>query len=237
MKNTLRLMVVLSLFTTLVNAQEFEVVPDTVGIGLQKNFDIADHVSSDSPLCVTYHLGNPWAANVSGWLRVEGNLSEFFIGNEPETVFVPSGTFRYSSSCCLLPIDACFEFPYVLETQKISGRVFSDFKTGEVSSSSGTGSKTGSSVAYTLSVNLKPAPYLELKAGQKKCFDFYEIGEQCFRAPFLVFSDRTVEKTIEGYTATFLYKNNLIVLVIALVLLCGVLIYLNKESLKALIKK
>ena len=78
-------------------AQEFEVVPDTVGIGLQKNVDIVDFYSSDLERCVLYHLGNPWAANVTGWLRVSGNLSTYFTVNAPETVFVPSGTFRYDS--------------------------------------------------------------------------------------------------------------------------------------------
>ncbi|MBR9681785.1 MAG: hypothetical protein GOV00_03225 [Candidatus Altiarchaeota archaeon] len=169
---------------------------------------------------------------MTGWLKVSGNLSTYFTRNSPESVFVPSGTFRHDSSCCLLPINTCFQFPYVLEQQSIEGRVFSDFSTSKVSASGGTGSRTGSSVAYTLTVNLKPAPELVIKAGQKKCFTFFEIGARCFSAPLIVLSDKLVEKSIESYTVTLHYQNNLLLIVLIVLLIGAVLIYTNRGKIR-----
>ena len=211
---------------------DFEVVPDTVGIGLQKNFDVVDFISSDDENCVLYHLGNPWAADVTGWLVIEGELEEFFTGNEPEEVFVPSGTFRYNSSCCLIPIYACFDFPYVLDTETFSGKVFSGFNTGSERRTGVTGSQTGSSVAYTLTVNVHPADMIVLNAGEKKCIDFYGFGEHCFSAPLVVLSDTAAEEIVGGHTVELLYKNNLKVLIGALALVAAFFIYRYRKELK-----
>lgn len=210
--------------------KEFEVVPDTVGIGLQKNFDIVDLHSSDEKRCVMYHLGNPWSTNVTGWIDVEGDLAEYFIGNEPEQVFVPSGTFRYNSSCCLLPIYACFKFPYVLEDTNFVGKVSSDFTRSGAQSSGGTGSATGSSVAYTLTAHIKPFTKATFSAGQKRCFDIYQVGERCFSAPWIVFSDTTEEVEIEDHTITFTYENNRIMLIVIALLVAGGVYYVKKKS-------
>jgi hypothetical protein len=141
-------LLLLILFFSSAFAEEFTVVPDTVGIGLQKNYDIVDFESSGLERCVLYHLGNPWSTNLTGWLEVSGGLDQFFTRNNPESVFVPSGVFRYNSSCCLLPIEICFEFPYVLTRTSFTGRIYSAFTKGEQAVLSGTGSSTGSSVAY-----------------------------------------------------------------------------------------
>lgn len=210
--------------------REFEVVPDTVGIGLQKNFDIVDLHSSDEKRCVLYHLGNPWSTNVTGWIKVEGDLAPYFLGNEPETVFVSSGTFRYNSSCCLLPIYACFEFPYVLEDTYFSGKVSSDFTRSGAQAASGTGSATGSSVAYTLTAHIKPFTEATFSAGQKKCFDIYLVGERCFSAPWIVFSDTTEQVYVEGHAITFTYKNNRIMLAVVVLLVAGGIYYFKKRS-------
>ena len=222
------------LFTT-VFAAEFEIVPDTVGIGLQKNVDIADFESSDSERCVLYHLGNPWSTNVTGWLDMSGELSEYFVRNNPTEVFVPSGTFRYNSSCCLIPIRGCFIFPYTLEKTKFEGKVFSAFRKGSVDSVGGTGSATGSSVAYSLTININPPKTIVLNAGQKKCFEFYEVGEKCFSAPLIVLSDKLVELDVEGHMITFVYKNNLFLIlgIFALLIIVG----LKFNKLQKLIKK
>ena len=215
--------------TAFAQDKEFEIVPDTVGIGLQKNVDVADYHSSDEKRCVMYHLGNPWSTNVTGWIKIEGDLSEYFIGNEPETVFVPSGTFRYNSSCCLLPIHACFKFPYVLDDTNFVGRVSSDFSRSGAQATGGTGSATGSSVAYTLTAHIKPFTQAIFSAGQKRCFDIYEVGEQCFSAPWIVFSDTTEEVEIEGNTITFTYKNNRSLLITIALLLAAALYYYKKK--------
>lgn len=223
--------VVAFLFPFLAFAAEFEVVPDTVGIGLQKNIDVADFESSDIERCVLYHLGNPWAADVTGWLEVEGNLSEFFTRNKPEDVFVPSGVFRYNSSCCLLPIELCFKFPYVLKTESFKARVVSAYNTGRDRISGGTGSQVGSSVAYTLTVNLNPAKEISLSAGQTKCVNFYEIGEECFSAPWIVLSDTIVEAVVGGHTVTLAYKNNVLFIVLTLMVIAGLLAYYYRVPL------
>jgi|GEM_PF-5225445 len=208
------------IFISGVFAQEkFEVVPDTVGIGLQKNFDVVDFYSSDEKRCVRYDLGNPWSTNVTGWIEVGGDLEKYFVGNEPEEVFVPSGTFRYNASCCLLPIYACFKFPYVLNDTYFTGRVSSAFRVGESRRVGGTGSATGSSVAYTLTVHIMPLTELVFRAGETKCLDIYGVGKRCFSAPWVVLSDTTEKVNIEGHEVMFIYKNNLavILLVVALV--------------------
>lgn len=151
----MRLLIFLFIFSLALAVGEFAVVPGTVGIGLQKNFDTVVFNSSNEKRCIMYHLGNPWAANVTGWIEIEGELSEYFIGNEPEELFVPSGTFRYNSSCCLLPMNVCFKFPYVPEDTYFTGKVSANFR-ADGRRTSGTGSATGSSVAYTLKVHIKP---------------------------------------------------------------------------------
>jgi hypothetical protein len=190
--------------------KEFKIIPNTVGIGLQKNYDIVDFKSSDGEDCVLYHLGNPWSTNVTGWLVVEGDLAKYFTRNDPEKVFVPSGTFRYNVSCCLLPIYACFKFPYTLTKQSFNGTVRSAFTVTNQPTLVGTGSATGSSVAYSLTINILPPDFIELKAGENKCIDFYEVGKKCFSAPWFVFSDYEETKNIEGFSLKFKYKNNLI---------------------------
>ena len=223
--------VVALLVPFLVSAAEFEVVPDTVGIGLQKNFDTVEFESSDAERCVLYHLGNPWAADVTGWLEIEGNLSDFFTRNKPEDVFVPSGTFRYNSSCCLLPIELCFKFPYVLKTEKFEARVVSAYNTGEERTVGGTGSSVGSSVAYTLTVSIHPVKEILLGAGRTKCIDFYGIGEECFSAPWIVLYDTTVESVVGGHMVTLTYKSNLPFIVITLVAVLGLLSYYYRGPL------
>jgi hypothetical protein len=217
-------------------AQQFEVVPDTVGIGLQKNFDIVDVDSGEDP-CVLYHLGNPWAANVTGWIEVSGNISQFFTGNEPEEVFVPSGTFRYNSSCCLLPIRACFDMPNTLEDRRFTGKVFSAFRTGSSRGPSGTGSATGSSVAYTLTLHVRPLRAVELSAGQTKCFEFYGGQEACLSAPWVVWSDTSEDVEIDGHTVTVHYANNKTVLTVLAVLLVAAAAYNYRRELRGILVK
>jgi len=229
--------VVAFLFPFLVLAAEFEVVPDTVGIGLQKNVDTIEFESSDNERCVLYHLGNPWAADVTGWLEIEGNLSDFFTRNKPEEVFVPSGTFRYNSSCCLFPIELCFKFPYVLKTEKFKARVVSAYNTGDERTIGGTGSSVGSSVAYTLIVSVNPAKEITLNAGQTKCIEFYDVGEECFSAPWIVLSDITTEAIVGGYTVTLAYNSNLIFIVSTLVVIAGLLIYYYRGPLLSQFRK
>jgi len=209
--------------------KEFTVVPDTVGIGLQKNFDIVDYASSDQLRCVLYHLGNPWAANVTGWIEIEGNLSQYFIENQPESLLVPSGTFRYNNSCCLLPIYACFKFPYVLDDTRFVGKVFSKYAVGDRTRNGVTGSSTGSSVAYTLTAHIKPFTEAAFSAGQTRCFDIYGVGESCFSAPWIVLSDTTEEVDIDGHKVTFTYENNRLMLA-AVVLLVAAAIYYYKRK-------
>ena len=96
-----------------------------------------------------------------------------------------------------------------LEKISFEGKVFSAFRKGTVSSVGGTGSATGSSVAYSLTVNINPPKEIVLNAGQKKCFEFYEVGEKCFSAPLIILSDKIIELDVEGHMLTFVYKNNL----------------------------
>jgi len=205
-----KLLTILSFLLFINSALAFKVVPNTVGIGLQKNFDIVDFESGDELRCVLYHLGNPWSTNVTGWLRVDGELEKYFVTNKPERVFVPSGTFRYNSTCCLIPIEACFKFPWVLKERNFTGRIYAVYTTGKVFQ--GTGSATGSSVAYSLTVRLHPKKYIELNAGEKKCIEFYEIGKKCFEAPYFILSDYEEKIQIEGYEINLRYRNNLIII-------------------------
>jgi len=193
----------------------YVVVPNTIGIGLQKDFDDYTFLSDDSEKCVMYHLQNAWSTNVTGWLVVGGDLENYFVGNNPKDVFVPSGTFRYNSSCCLLPIFACFKFPYVLNTTSFSGTVSSAYiATGKPSPGiSGTGSIVGSSVTYSLTLYIKQVEEINLNAGENKCIEFYQIGEKCFSAPWIIFSDYSENKTIDGHILKFNYKNNLILII------------------------
>jgi hypothetical protein len=195
--------------------KEFKVIPG-VGIGLQKNYDIADFVSSDKEDCVLYHVGNPSSTDVVAWLSIEGDLSNYFTRNEPKEVFVPSGTFRYNATCCLIPIYACFKFPYVLEKTSFEGIVHGVYR-GNVTTSGGASSITGSSVAYGLTINILPPDFIELKAGESKCIEFYKVGRKCFSAPWFVFSDYEEIKSIDGYSLKFKYKNNLIFIICVLV--------------------
>lgn len=228
-------LLLLILFFSATFAQEFEVVPDTVGIGLQKNYDIVDFESSGLERCVLYNLGNPWSTNLTGWLEVSGDLEQFFVRNNPETVFVPSGIFRYNNSCCLLPIEICFEFPYVLDRTAFTGRIYSAFTKSGQTGPSGTGSSTGSSVAYSLTVNIDPPGLIEVNGGTRKCIDFYNHGVECFSAPLIVLSDRTVEQIVGDTTLTILYKNNL--LAVVLIAAAVVLVLFNTGFFKSIFRK
>jgi hypothetical protein len=203
--------------------KEFKVIPG-IGIGLQKNYDIADFVSSDKEDCVLYHVGNPSSTDVVAWLNVEGDLSNYFTRNDPEEVFVPSGTFRYNATCCLIPIYACFKFPYVLEKASFEGIVRGVYK-GNVTTSGGASSVTGSSVAYSLTINILPPDFIELKAGESKCIEFYKIGKKCFSAPWIILSDYEEIKNIDGYSLKFKYKNNLIIWVSIIFIVCLLLVF------------
>ena len=211
----------------LVKAEEkvFKVVPNTVGIGLQKNYDTVDFKSSDGEDCVLYHLGNPWSTNVTGWLVVGGDLEKYFTRNDPKELFVPSGTFRYNSSCCLLPIYACFKFPYTLEKTSFNGTIHSAFRITEQPTLAGTGSATGSSVAYSLTINILPPDFIELSAGENKCIDFYGVGKKCFSAPWLILSDYEEKKDIGGYSINLKYKNNLIIWISIIFIVCSLLVF------------
>jgi len=179
-----------------------------VGIGLQKNVDVA-LTDSGKLECISYHLGNPWSENVTAWIVVKDELSKFWSHNVPEEVEVPSGTFRYNSTCCLIPIKVCFQLPYVLELTPIKGRVFSAFRweRPEVP----LGSVTGTSVAYSLEIRIRPITSLNLNPRQEKCLDFYldgKIEERCFKAPWLVFSDYSELVELNGKNLRLNYKNN-----------------------------
>lgn len=169
------LVILISLFLIpiLVSADQkvFEVVPGTIGIGLQQNHDEMTFDDSNDEACVDFALGNPWSENVTGWIVVEGNLQKFFLRNNPETLFVPSGTFRYNSSCCLLPMDVCFKFPHFYNGFTATSKVYSAYSRGEVQVTQ-TGSAVGTSVAYSLTINVKePNPQLGLF--QMSCMNFY----------------------------------------------------------------
>jgi hypothetical protein len=192
--------------------KEFKVIPG-VGIGLQKNFDEVDFKSGDEEKCVLYHVGNPSSTDAVVHLVAEGNLSTYFTRNDPEEVFVPSGTFRYNSTCCLIPIYICFKFPYTLEKTSFDG-IIRGVYTANLTSTGAMGSVTGSSVAYKLTINILPPDYIELKAGEKKCINFYKIGEKCFSAPYFVFQDYEEIKEINGYKLKFKYRNNLLICVL-----------------------
>jgi len=202
--------------------KEFKVIPG-VGIGLQKNFDEVDFKSGDEEKCVLYHVGNPSSTDAVVHLVAEGNLSTYFTRNDPEEVFVPSGTFRYNSTCCLIPIYICFKFPYTLEKTSFDG-IIRGVYTANLTSTGAMGSVTGSSVAYKLTINILPPDYIELKAGEKKCINFYKIGEKCFSAPYFVFRDYEEIKEIDGYKLKFKYRNNLI---ICLIIVLGTLSVLS----------
>lgn len=222
-KNSALFLICILLFSSVVNAQ-YIVVPNTVGIGLQKDYDDYTFKSSEGEVCLNYHLGNPWSTNVTGWIVVDGELSNYFSRNKPENVFVPSGTFRYNSSCCLLPIEACFKFPYMLNRTTFVGKISSAFTRTDKPILAGTGSATGSSVAYKLTLFIDPPEFIELNAMERKCLKFYiginETEEHCFSAPLFVLSDTESSATIRGSTIKLIYKNNLIVCVsIVLVLL------------------
>jgi len=227
MKKLVLVIGLLFLILPLAKAEEkkFEVVPNTIGIGLQMDYETVDFETSDNELCVLYHLGNPWSTNVTGWLVVEGDLAKYFMRNEPEKVFVPSGTFRYNSTCCLLPIYACFKFPYVLNKTTIEGKVRSAYVAGRPEFT-GSGSATGSSVAYSLKINLLPPKEIILNAGETKCIEFLELGKKCFSAPWIVFSDYEEVKSVEGYPLKFKYKNNLIIWVSIIFIVCSLSAFL-----------
>jgi hypothetical protein len=232
----------LLLSTSIVLADDvFEVVPNTVGIGLQKNFDAVDFSSSSMERCVLYHLGNPWSTNVTGWLVVSDELADYFTRNSPESVFVPSGTFRYNSSCCLLPIWACFQFPYTLEKTSFVGRVSSAFTTGGGEGAGGTGSATGSSVSYSLTINVLPLTELDLTPGETRCIDIFQIGQRCFSSPIFVPFDFSEGTMIDGHTITLNHSNNMsvvvLVVVVLLLLIVGIYIYHFNPGLLKKIRK
>lgn len=201
----------------------FEVIPNSVGLGLQKNYDI-DSGYGGEERCIPYNLGNPASENATGWLVVTEELGRFHTHNEPETLFVPSGTFRYNSSCCLLEIDACFKLPYVFEQTRIHGKVTSAFTATKKPETQITGSATGSTVAYGLDIDVKPTTELWIKANEKKCFNYYTTMNvtsygvsngnnlylpqessmyrdnqifYCFKAPFFVIFDKRQEIGLE----------------------------------------
>lgn len=207
-KKAIFLFVLSVLIIPLVHAKEFKIEPNTIGVGLQKDNDIVDFESSDEDRCVLYHLGNPWATNVTAWIVTEGDLANYFTKNRPNELFVPSGTFRYNSSCCLLPIEACFKFPYVLEETAFAGKVRSAYGAADRPGMSSTGSATGSSVSYSLIINIRPAKEVVLDAGETKCFDFYKVGKKCFSAPRFVLADATEVVDVDGHKITLSYKNN-----------------------------
>jgi len=213
--------------------KNFTVIPNSVGIGLQKNFDIVDFPSSDDEVCVLYHIGNPSSTNATAWLVVEGELEKYFVENKPKEVFVPSGTFRYNASCCLIPIYACFKFPWVLNKTSFEGTVRGAYRTVYSGELAGTGSATGSSVAFKLTINIWPPKFIELRAGETKCINFYKVGEKCFSAPWIILKDYEEEKNVDGATLKIVYRNNLIVIIglvgLVIVVILSVYYFLKKR--------
>lgn len=218
------LILLILLFSLPIARAQFKVIPNTVGIGLQKNTEYEVYPSSDTIRCILYHLGNPWSKNVTGWLVVDGELKKFFLYNEPKEVFVPSGTFRYNSSCCLIPIKACFKFPYVLEDREFKGRVSSAFRVEDQKRPSGTGSAVGFSVAFGLTVKIKALKELVLKPGETKCIEIYEVGERCFKAPFFLFNDKVEYVEIDGHKIKLIYQNNRLILCVLICFVVGLLL-------------
>lgn len=210
----------LVVFSSIVIAdqKEYKITPNTIGIGLQQSYASSTYESSDTEHCIPYHLGNPWATNLTAWIVVSGDLENYYTRNDPEKIFVPSGTFRYNSSCCLLKMDVCFKFPYAFENTKISGKVSSKYVQSEEHVVTAVGSAVGSSVAYTLDIIITPASFIEIGAGKTKCVEFFDYGEACFKAPLIVFSDTLKNQTLEnGQTVTLKYKNNRMLIIIAIV--------------------
>jgi len=249
-KSTIFLTVAIILLVSIsvASPKEFEIIQNSVGIGLQKSSDIESALSGDEK-CISYHIGNPASENVTAWIVVDGDLSRFHTRNEPEQIFVPSGTFRYNSSCCLLRTDACFTLPYVFKDTRIEGRVSSAF-TRTSKPTTQVISATGSSVAYTLSIDVKPVTELYMNANEEKCFEFYldenvssygvnnangmylpekstfedKMLTYCFKAPFFIIFDKTYQVGLEvndinqGNVNIIVKRNN--ILIIGAVVIC-----------------
>lgn len=216
--------------------KNYVIPPNTIGIGLQQDTTHETFESSDTEYCIPFHLGNPWATNLTAWIVTDGDLGNYFTRNQPEKLFVYSGIFRYNSSCCLLEMDTCFRFPYVLETTIINGRVASAY-TKSGTTIQGTGSAAGSSVAYLLTITINPPTIIELGAGEKRCIDFFVNNTDnryskynpilnetinktfinyCFKSPYIIFKDIEKKEDIGGHKINVKYKNNLLLIILIL---------------------
>lgn len=242
-----------SFFVILAQQKEYVVEPNTIGLGLQKNVDVDMAISGETK-CIPYDIGNPSSTNSTGWIKVSGNLSQFHAYNNPETLFVPSGTWRYNNTCCLLRMDTCFQIPYVFNETPIDGKVTVAF-TVTAQPTTVTGSAVTSTSAYNLILNIKPIFEVMMKPSEKKCFNYYfldnvesygVIGDAnkiylpeestysnnqinyCFKIPSIIFFD-------QNYTATLKINDknegnlNIIVkgnilLVIGIVAICLIII-------------
>ncbi|VVB69944.1 Uncharacterised protein [uncultured archaeon] len=162
------------------HAVDYKVIPNSIGVGLESSADSIDAVSGDQ-VCVGYKLGNPASENVTAKLSAGSPLQYFITGTDPSSVYLPSGTFRYNSTCCLIPMQICFQLPYVFDKASLDSNVFATFVLGKadipaiatVSTSNGASIHVGSSVAHHLGFKVTPTDTLILSPLSSQCYKFY----------------------------------------------------------------
>ncbi len=181
MKRTLFFTVFLLLFSSFFVTAKTFTVSNGLGVGLLATVSSFIGVPGEEQ-CVTFAVGNPGNEDINAVITADGPISLFYTRNEPDNNFVPSGTFYYNNSCCLLPANICFLPPYVFGPLRVAGSVFANFGRAntQLSSSSGAAKGTsvtvGSSVSHRLELVVSPVDKFILSPGSSACYKYYLNG-------------------------------------------------------------
>lgn len=156
-------------------------VSQGIGVGLLGK-DSSVLAVPEEEVCVSYGIGNPGSENITAKIDSGGNISYFYSRNIPDGLFVPSGTFYYNNSCCLLPASICFKGPYVFKYTKIKGNVYATFARAGTqidttkTTPAQTGVAVGSSISHKLELAVSPVSREILAPGTTACFKYYYEG-------------------------------------------------------------